>query len=67
MLSKSGIRRDMMVRWWRVWKHSLGAFDEEDGYNASDENAIAVIRSLIVGINLMCGVLIMVNIIRDWL
>jgi hypothetical protein len=56
-----------MVRWWRVWKHALGAFDEEDGYKASDENAIGVIRSLIVGVNLMCGVLIIVNIIRGWL
>jgi|TARA_B100000768_G_scaffold64514_1_gene62201 hypothetical protein len=63
MLSRSGT---VMSRWWRVWKHALGAFDEEDGYNVMDENAIAVIRSLIVVLNLLCGILIMINILKDW-
>ena len=55
-----------MKKYWRIWKHSLGAFDEEDGYNPDSENAIAIIRTVIVGINILCGILIMVNIIKDW-
>ena len=41
-----------MKNYWQIWKHSLGAFDEEDGYNPDSENAIAVIRTIIVGINI---------------
>lgn len=55
-----------MKSWWTIWKHALGAFDEEDGYDAAHENAIAVIRTLIVSINLICGILIMINILKDW-
>jgi len=22
-----------MKRFWTIWKHALGSFDEEDGYN----------------------------------
>lgn len=55
-----------MKKYWRIWKHSLGAFDEEDGYNPDSENAIAIIRTVIVGINVLCGILIMINIIKDW-
>ena len=56
----------IMNKYWQIWKHSLGAFDEEDGYNHENENAIAIIRSSIVGLNLLCCVLIMVNILKDW-
>ena len=55
-----------MKKYWQIWKHSLGAFDEEDGYNHENENAIAIIRSTIVGLNLLCCVLIMLNILKDW-
>jgi len=51
---------------WEIWKHALGAFDEEDGYSPSNENKIAIIRSFIVGVNLACGILIMINILKDW-
>ena len=44
----------------------MGAFDEEDGYNPDSENAIAIIRTVIVGINILCGILIMANILKDW-
>ena len=55
-----------MKRFWVVWKHALGSFDEQDGYNKRNENAIAFIRSLIVLLNLVCGVLIMANIVHNW-
>lgn len=55
-----------MKRFWVVWKHALGSFDEEDGYNKRNENAIAFIHSLIVLLNLACGILIMANIVHNW-
>ena len=27
---------------WEVWKHALGSFDEEDGYDAADEDKTAL-------------------------
>lgn len=56
----------ILYEWWQIWKHALGAFDEEDGYNPQHENKIALIRTLIVGINILVGILISINILRDW-
>lgn len=52
---------------WEIWKHALGSFDEEDGYDATNENSIALIRSIIVGTNLLCAYLIMINIVYTWI
>jgi len=51
---------------WTVWKHALGSFDEEDGYDVTNENRISVIRTFIVLSNLVCVYLIMINIIVGW-
>jgi hypothetical protein len=56
----------MMKRLWIVWKHALGSFDEEDGYNRRNENAIALVRTIIVGINLFVGIVIVINILKGW-
>lgn len=53
-------------RFWVMWKHAIGTFDEEDGYDARNENHIAVIRTLILLLNVTCGVFIIANIIRHW-
>ena len=55
-----------MKRLWQVWKHALGSFDEEDGYNKRNENAIALVRTIIVGINLFVGIVIVINILKGW-
>lgn len=52
---------------WNIWKHALGAFDEEDGYNPENENKIAIVRTIIVGINLWVGIMIGINILISWL
>tara|TARA_B110000046_G_C12753312_1_gene297669 strand:+ start:278 stop:454 length:177 start_codon:yes stop_codon:yes gene_type:complete len=52
---------------WEIWKHALGSFDEEDGYDATNENSIAIIRSIIVVTNLLCAYIIMLNIILTWI
>jgi len=51
---------------WTVWKHALGSFDEEDGYDAKHEDSISYIRTFIVLSNLACAYLFMYNIIRSW-
>lgn len=55
-----------MMKFWTVWKHALGSFDEEDGYDVQNENRISVIRTFIVISNLLCVYLIMFNIIIGW-
>lgn len=51
---------------WKIWKHALGSFDEEDGYDAQNENFISYIRTFIVLSNLLCVYMIIINIIRTW-
>lgn len=55
-----------MHKLWTIWKHALGSFDEEDGYDVNNENHISYIRTFIVISNLVCVYLIMVNIIIGW-
>lgn len=53
-------------RIWTVWKHALGSFNVNDGYNKRNENAIGIIRSLVVLTNLICAFFIMANIVHNW-
>ena len=55
-----------MKKVWMIWKHALGSFDEEDGYDAQNENRISVIRTFIVLSNLICVWLLMINILIQW-
>jgi hypothetical protein len=52
---------------WEIWKHALGSYSEEDGYNPANDDVVAYIRTFIVGINIVCGIMIMLNIIIGWL
>ena len=47
-------------------KHALGSFGEQDGYDKANEDKIAYIRMFIVGSNLLCAYLFMLNIIVGW-
>tara|TARA_R110002074_G_scaffold4875_2_gene23849 strand:- start:5558 stop:5731 length:174 start_codon:yes stop_codon:yes gene_type:complete len=51
---------------WIIWKHALGSYSEEDGFNPANDNAIAIIRTIIVAINVSCAFLIMANVIHNW-
>ena len=55
-----------LKKFWIIWKHALGSFDEEDGYNAENENRISYIRTFIVLSNLLCAYIIMINIFIGW-
>jgi len=56
-----------MKKIWIIWKHALGCFDEEDGYDAQNEDRISYIRTFIVLTNVACAYLIMFNIIWGWM
>ena len=56
-----------MSKLWTVWKHALGSFDEEDGYDQTNENRISYIRTFIVLSNLLCVWIIMINIFIGWM
>lgn len=55
-----------MKQLWTIWKHAIGSFDEEDGYDAKNEDYVALIRTIIIVSNLLCAYVIMWNIIRSW-
>ena len=55
-----------MRRFYNVIKHALGSFNTEDGYEKELENKIAAVRIFLVGSNLLCVWVIIVNVIRGW-
>tara|TARA_B100000497_G_C7295985_1_gene202032 strand:+ start:307 stop:474 length:168 start_codon:yes stop_codon:yes gene_type:complete len=55
-----------MKQLWTIWKHAIGSFDEEDGYDAKNEDYVALIRTLLVLSNLTCAYVIIWNIVRSW-
>lgn len=55
-----------MKKLWGIWKHALGSYSEEDGYDPANDDIVAYIRTFIVGVNLLCGLMIMANIVRNW-
>ena len=55
-----------MRRFYKVVKHALGSFGIEDGYDKKHEDEIAAVRIFIVGSNLVCVWVIIVNVIRGW-
>jgi len=50
---------------WTIWKHALGSFSDEQTYGQDDK--IALIRTIIVGSNLLCAYLFMINIVVGWM
>jgi len=53
----------MMKRLWTIWKHALGSYSEEDGFDPRNDNIIALIRTFILVSNLACAYLIIINIL----
>ena len=49
---------------WKIWKMALGSFSDEETEGYYD--VIAIVRSCIVLVNIMCAMLIMANIIKGW-
>jgi len=55
------------VRWFKIIKHALGSFGEQDGYDRRNEVPITYIRMFIVGSNVVCVWIIILNIIIGWM
>ena len=52
-----------MERFWKLWAMSLGQKATED---KRDADTVAMIRSIIVAINLLSAILLIINVIHKW-
>ena len=53
-----------MKRLWTIWKFAIGSFSDEQ--TEEYDNAVAIARTFIVGINVVCAFFIMTNIMKNW-
>jgi hypothetical protein len=53
----------MRKTWWRIWAKSLG---EKAGTTDQEADQIALVRSVVVGINFITCLFIIAGIIRHW-
>ncbi len=53
-----------MKRLWTIWKFAIGSFSDEQ--TEEYDNAVAIARTFIVGINVACAFFIMANIMKNW-
>ena len=51
---------------WTIWKHALGSYSEEDGFDPANDDMVALIRTGILGINIACVIFIMANVVHNW-
>lgn len=49
---------------WTIWKYSIGSFSDEK--TAEYDDIVALIRSMIILINVMTCFFIMSNVIHNW-
>ena len=54
----------MKGKGWIIWKYTIGSFSDEK--TAENDNIVAVLRTFIVVINVVCAILIMANIVHNW-
>ena len=52
-----------MKEWWKVWKYALGSYQDTEGY----DDAIAIIRTAILLLNIIAASFIIINILLGWL
>lgn len=53
-----------MIKLWLIWKYTIGSFSDTKTKNY--DNQVAIVRTLIVLINLICAFAIVINIIHKW-
>ena len=53
----------VMNRIWRIWAKALG---QKEGASNQEADLIAVVRSLIVGVNFITCLFIIAGIVRHW-
>lgn len=55
-----------MKKLWTIWKHALGSYSEQDGFDPANDDRVALIRTSILGINVVCAVFIIANVVHNW-
>jgi hypothetical protein len=55
---------EIMKKVWTVWKYAVGSFSDERTHD--HDNQVAVIRTVIVGVNVLTCLIIVANIIHNW-
>lgn len=58
------VKRKRLNEVWRIWKYAIGSFSDEQTEQYDD--IVAIVRSVIVGVNLLCALFIVINIMRNW-
>jgi len=53
-----------MKKVWTVWKFTIGSFSDER--TEEYDNSVAILRTIIVGINVFTCLIIIANIIHNW-
>jgi hypothetical protein len=53
-----------MKKLWTIWKYAIGSFSDDK--TADYDNYVAIIRTIVILINVLCAILIMANIIKNW-
>ena len=53
-----------MKKLWTIWKYAIGSFSDEQ--TAEYDDVVAIARTFIVGINVICAFFIIANIIVGW-
>ena len=50
--------------WWTIWKYTIGSFSDDK--TMEHDNAIAILRTIIVIVNFVTCFFIIANIINKW-
>ena len=53
-----------MKKIWTVWKFTIGSFSDER--TQDHDNTVAIIRTIIVALNVLTCLMIVANIIHNW-
>ena len=53
-----------MKKIWTVWKFTIGSFNDES--TKDYDNIVAILRTIIVAINVLTCLIIVANIIHNW-
>jgi hypothetical protein len=52
------------MKLWTIWKYTIGSFSDDKTEDYDD--IVAILRTGIVLINVLCACMIMANIVRNW-
>ena len=53
-----------MKKLWTTWKYAVCSFSDE--HTEEYDDIVAIVRTFIVGLNVICALFIIANIIKNW-